>query len=212
MIKPLNILDATVNCVDYQGYTHNVAEGNIIHKINVLIKTVNKLQEYVQGAVDNSIKDGAYIQNLEEDVKALRDDCNLLMGYIAPEDGCKPSEEDLCNMVKDPKYWKEQDPETVRKVELAFQKKYGENTQNSTNNSEKLHLFQGNEHFADVSKKIKRAADSANKNLDNALDVAVDALKRIAEPESWSPIYAEQIVAKDALKKISEILKITKGE
>lgn len=87
----------------------------------------------------------------------------------------------------------------------------GENTQNSTNNSEKLHLFQGNEHFADTSKKIKRAADSANKNLDNALDVAVDALKRIAEPESWSPIYAEQDIAKGALIEISKILKITKG-
>lgn len=62
------------------------------------------------------------------------------------------------------------------------------------------------EHIADTSKKIKRAADSANKNLDNALDVAVDALKRIADAPIGYNLYAEE-----ALEKISEILKITKG-
>ena len=62
------------------------------------------------------------------------------------------------------------------------------------------------EHIADVSKKIKRAADSANKNLDNALEIAVDALKRIADAPIGYNLYAEE-----ALEKISKILKITKG-
>ena len=84
----------------------------------------------------------------------------------------------------------------------------GENTQNSTNNSENSHLFQGNEHIADTSKKIKRAADSANKNLDNALTVAVDALKEIQDKGEYvNPID----IAESALESISQILKITKG-
>lgn len=55
---------------------------------------------------------------------------------------------------------------------------------------------------------ISKAVESANKNLDNALEVAVDALKRIAEPQSWLSIYAEPLVAKDALAKIATILKV----
>ena len=38
-----------------------------------------------------------------------------------------------------------------------------------------------------------------------ALDVAMNALKRIAEPQAWSPIYAESLIAKDALEQINEI-------
>lgn len=37
-----------------------------------------------------------------------------------------------------------------------------------------------------------------------ALDVAMDALKRIAEPQAWSPIYAESLIAKDALEQINQ--------
>ena len=90
-------------------------------------------------------------------INTLVDAVNDIKRYLDKDEiSGKPSEEELRNMIKDPKYWKEQDPETVRKVELAFQKKYGEITQNSTNNSENLHLFQGNEHFADTSKKITK--------------------------------------------------------
>ena len=56
--------------------------------------------------------------------------------------------------------------------------------------------------------KIERAVERTNKNLDNALEVAVDALKRIAKPQAWSPIYAESLIAKDALAKIAAILKV----
>ena len=41
MIKKISFLDSSVNCVDYQGYTHNVAEGGIINKINELVDAVN---------------------------------------------------------------------------------------------------------------------------------------------------------------------------
>lgn len=92
------------------------------NKINELIDTVNKLQEYVQGVVDNSIKDGAYIQNLEEDVKALRADVDHILNYCP----------------------------------MDLVEKLPENTQNSTNNSEKLHLFQGNE------QKVNKNAQKVN--------------------------------------------------
>ena len=101
-------------------------------------------------------------------VNSLRDDCNLLMGCIAPEDGCKPTDEDLREMVKDPKYWKEQDPETVRKVELAFQKKYGENTQNTPNNVKNSHLFQGNEQKA--AENCESAKNAHKSDLEEALE------------------------------------------
>ena len=115
----------------------------------------------------------AKINELTDAVNSLRDDCNLLMGYIAPENGCEPTDEDLREMIKDPKYWKEQDPETVRKVELAFQKKYGENTQNSTNNVKNSHLFQENEQ---KDHKIR----STNERLREALSLAENALIRLA--------------------------------
>ena len=48
---------------------------------------------------------------------------------VSPEDDIiyKPSaltDEGLRNMIKDPKYWKDNDPETVRKVEEGFKKLY----------------------------------------------------------------------------------------
>ena len=66
------------------------------------------------------------INELVDAVNSLRDDCNLLMGYIAPEDKCEPNltDEDLRNMMKDPKYWRDNDPEIVRKVEQGFKKLY----------------------------------------------------------------------------------------
>lgn len=44
MIKKVSFLDSSVNCVDYQGYTHNVANSSIINKINELVNAVNELQ------------------------------------------------------------------------------------------------------------------------------------------------------------------------
>lgn len=44
MIKKISFLDSTINCVDCQGYTHNVAESGIINKINELVDAVNELQ------------------------------------------------------------------------------------------------------------------------------------------------------------------------
>lgn len=55
---------------------------------------------------------------------------------------------------------------------------------------------------------IQRAADSANKNLDNALTVAVDALKRIGSHyPPMTDLYRMEI-ANDAIKKIAKILKV----
>lgn len=52
MIKKLSFLDSTVNCVDYQGYIHNVAEGGIINKINELVDAVNGLQKHEEQHLD----------------------------------------------------------------------------------------------------------------------------------------------------------------
>lgn len=135
--------------------------------LNHLVDVVNKLQESVQGVVDNSIKDGAYIQALEDQVKEI-------------------------------------------KQYLDWDEISGENTQNSTNNSENSHLFQGNGQIADTSKKIKRAADSANKNLDNALEVAIEGLTYMQNNcLSYAVDYMDY--ANGVLEKISKILKITKG-
>ena len=84
------------------------------------------------------------------------------------------NEEELREMMKDQKYWKEQDPETVRKVEQAFQKKYGEFTQNSTNNVKNSHLFQGNEQ---KDHKIR----STNERWKRALDYAIDVIQTVAK-------------------------------
>ena len=126
MIEKFDAFHDTQNGIDNQQLTHCFMSARALVKLNDLIDTVNRLEESVQGVVNNSIKDGAYIQNLKEDVNSLRDDCNLLMGYIAPENGCELTDEDLRDMIKDPKYWKEQDPETVHKVEEGFRKLYGD--------------------------------------------------------------------------------------
>lgn len=80
-----------------------------------------------------------------------------------------------------------------------------------------------NASIAENSKKIKHAADSANKNLDNALTVGVQSLKNIkafyeescADPHTfvnWGAV-AQRLAneADDALTQISIILEITKG-
>lgn len=44
MKKP-NVLDDTVNCVDYDGYTHAVIKANVINIINDIIDDIKKLKE-----------------------------------------------------------------------------------------------------------------------------------------------------------------------
>lgn len=41
MIEKVSFLDTSVNCVDYNGHVHNVAEGGIINKLNELVDAVN---------------------------------------------------------------------------------------------------------------------------------------------------------------------------
>lgn len=36
-----------------------------------------------------------------------------------------PTESELREMMRDPKYWRDRDPETVRKIEQGFKKLYG---------------------------------------------------------------------------------------
>lgn len=61
---------------------------------------------------------------------------------------------------------------------------------------------------------ISKAVESANKNLDNALEVAVDALKGITELSDGNQEYNAsqfkwaQVYADDALQKIAAILKV----
>lgn len=43
-IEKLNILDNTVNCVDYEGLTHCVVDSNAIDTINEIITFINNLQ------------------------------------------------------------------------------------------------------------------------------------------------------------------------
>lgn len=38
-----------------------------------------------------------------------------------------PTEKELREMMRDPKYWRDRDPETVRKIEDGFKKLYGGN-------------------------------------------------------------------------------------
>lgn len=38
-----------------------------------------------------------------------------------------PTEKELREMMRDPKYWRDHDPETVRKIEDGFKKLYGGN-------------------------------------------------------------------------------------
>lgn len=53
MIEKVSFLDTSVNCVDYKGFVHNVAEGGIINKINEIINILNAI------VVDT--KDGTFI-------------------------------------------------------------------------------------------------------------------------------------------------------
>lgn len=46
MIKKVSFLDASVNCVDYNGFVHNVADSSIINKINELVNAVNGILDY----------------------------------------------------------------------------------------------------------------------------------------------------------------------
>lgn len=46
MIEKLSFLDASVNCVDYNGFVHNVADSSIINKINELVNAVNGILDY----------------------------------------------------------------------------------------------------------------------------------------------------------------------
>lgn len=57
-----------------------------------------------------------------------------------------------------------------------------------------------------MTNEISKAVESANKNLDNALEVAVDALKVIADC-SPNKTYSGT-VAQQALTKIATILKV----
>lgn len=42
-----------------------------------------------------------------------------------------PTETELREMMRDPKYWRDQDPETVRKIEQGFKKLYGGTNENN---------------------------------------------------------------------------------
>lgn len=59
------------NMVDLVEY-RPVAPYEMQHKINELIDTVNRLEESVQGVVNNSITDGGRIQSLQEQINALK--------------------------------------------------------------------------------------------------------------------------------------------
>ena len=54
MIKKLDIIRDSENCVDAFGDTHNVAGHNVISKVNELINTVNEL-EHTRKALDISV-------------------------------------------------------------------------------------------------------------------------------------------------------------
>ena len=58
MIEKLSFLDTNVNCVDYKGFVHNVAEGGIINKINEIIALLNAIVVDVDGTkcIDGSKK------------------------------------------------------------------------------------------------------------------------------------------------------------
>ncbi len=65
-----------------------------------------------------------------------------------------------------------------------------------------------NPFISDAVQAVHKATESANKNLDNALTVAVDALKRIgANYPRMSELYRMKI-ANDAIEKIAAILKV----
>lgn len=58
MIKKLSFLDTSVNCVDYKGLVHNVADSSIINKINEIIALLNVIVIDVDGTkcIDGSKK------------------------------------------------------------------------------------------------------------------------------------------------------------
>lgn len=65
-----------------------------------------------------------------------------------------------------------------------------------------------NPFISDAVQTVHKATESANKNLDNALTVAVDALKRIgANYPRMTDLYRMKI-ANDAIEKIAAILKV----
>lgn len=57
MIDKLNIIKDSDNCIDYQGFTHNVAGNKALIKINEIIDVVNNriLKEY--SSIEDVIKD-----------------------------------------------------------------------------------------------------------------------------------------------------------
>lgn len=65
-----------------------------------------------------------------------------------------------------------------------------------------------NPFISDAVQALHKATESANKNLDNALTVAVDALKRIgANYPRMTDLYRMKI-ANEAIEKIATILKV----
>ena len=54
---------------------------------------------------------------VEQNEKALND--------IAKEKLKQLQEQELLNLMKDPRYWKQQDPEMVKRVEEGFKRLYG---------------------------------------------------------------------------------------
>lgn len=67
MIKQIQLVSKPVE-TELEKAILNVCNG-IATKINEIIDVVNELQESVQGVVNNSIKDGAMIQNLKEQIR-----------------------------------------------------------------------------------------------------------------------------------------------
>lgn len=58
-----------------------------------------------------------YIYVVEQNEKALND--------MAKEKLKQLQEQELRNLMKDPRYWKQQDPEMVKRVEEGFKRLYG---------------------------------------------------------------------------------------
>ena len=72
MIEKFDAFHDTQNGIDNQQLTHCFMSARALVKLNDLVDTVNRLEESVQGVVNNSINDGGRIRLLQEQIHALK--------------------------------------------------------------------------------------------------------------------------------------------
>lgn len=111
MIEKFDAFHDTQNGIDNQQLTHCFMSARALVKLNDLVDTINRLEESVQGVVNNSINDGGRIQGLKEKLDAVVNMVNIHEGEIDKLQ-MKVEPEKLSQFVNAADLEKQDDPET----------------------------------------------------------------------------------------------------